>query len=171
MVPSVFQHAKKYGWCMNRLTLTRFCLIVLIACSSVSRLAMASSDTGTLLVGLAAPGTCTNIHYYGYESSLMGSYSPTGLTGGDTVSGVYDQIFLPLPPNCTGTNTSWLHVSGFSADPGRSWLTSIACNGQTNNGTGATYSYSSGVATWSWSNLFGFVSKEGSNVSCTIIHT
>lgn len=48
----------------------------------------------------------------------------------------------------------------------------ITSNGVTNTPASATYSYSSGVAHWIWdsSHHFGFLSKFGSNVSCSIVH-
>ena len=69
-------------------------------------------------------------------------------------------------------NIASLEISGFSVDPGQDWLTSIDCNGVTNNGSSATFfSYSGGKAVWQWRTLFGLEAKNGSNVSCTITHS
>jgi hypothetical protein len=64
-----------------------------------------------------------------------------------------------------------LEVSGFSSNPGQSWLSSVTCNGVTNSGSTAGFSYSSGVATWEWVRLFGLFSEIGLSVSCTIVHS
>lgn len=132
-----------------------------------SGLALASSDTGTLLVGSISEPCAHGIQvYYGYASDWIGSYSPTGLTGGKTVSVIYDFEQI-CPPTA---NLSRLSILGFSSNPGSTWLTSITCNGVTNDGTTAGFSYDSGQATWIWGQKFGLDTKGGSNVSCTIVH-
>jgi hypothetical protein len=127
-----------------------------------------SSDSGALAVATAAWLGCMlpklNFVYGFVGPRSLGSYSPTGLTGGETVVAVYDTT-----GNCVGTFSD-LSVSGFSSSPGSSWLSSITCNGVTNNGSSARFIYSSGSASWEWSQLFGLQSKSGSNVSCTIVH-
>jgi len=148
-------------------------LSLMVTLAAVSQVAMASSDTGTLLVAQKLvrcnAGASFN-SFFGYSASLsFGSYSPTGLTGGNTVTAVYDEIVFPT---CGGGAGSSLAVSGFSSNPGSTWLTSITCNGVTNNESSKTFfSYSSGVASWFWGSQFGLQSKSGSNVSCTIVHT
>ena len=135
-------------------------------------LAAAASDVGTLTVGehiVGIPPThpCVMVDY-GYQSGLEnGSYSPTGLTGGKTVIEVYDTT------NCSSTYLfSALAVSGFSSDPGKTWLTSITCNGVTNDSSSSSsYSYGSGTAAWEWTQSFGLSSKVGNNVTCTIVHS
>ena len=143
-------------------------LSVFIGLSATWQLGMAASDTGTLLVAQKA-GVCGGgvILYDGYVSVFsIGSYSPTGLTGGKTVDSVADEL-----ATCTPTiSISFLAIDGFSANPGQSWLTSATCNGVTNNGSAATYSYSSGIAQWVWSTKFNLSSENGMNVSCTIVH-
>lgn len=141
--------------------------LTLIGMIFASQLAIASSDTGTLQVGLK---TCGPLHLpsgYGFLSGSggFGSYSPTVLTGGDTVTAVFDET-----SNCGFTAGSWLEVSGFSADPGAAWLTSITCNGVQKLESIAGFSYTSGIAFWDWSTTFGLSGKLGSNVSCTIVH-
>lgn len=132
-----------------------------------------SSDSGTLTVGanivLGCSPPITGNVIYGFldtrSSGNFGSYSPTGLTGGKTVGVVIDIE----PGTCVGSQSSFT-VTGFSSSPGSSWLSSITCNGTQNSGSGATFSYSSGDATWVWSQLFGLSSKYKDNVSCTIVH-
>jgi hypothetical protein len=148
----------------SSLLLTSICVLF------ASQPAIASSDTGTLLVGHGTfpclpipPGGSSPV--YGYDASF-GSYSPTGLTGGKTVVLIWDFHV----GNC-GVNHSNLEINGFSSDPGSSWLTSITCNGVSNPQSSASgYSYSGGAAIWAWSQFFGLSSKVGSNVSCTIVH-
>jgi hypothetical protein len=53
---------------------------------------------------------------------------------------------------CPGSDDSQLAVSGFAANPGSIWLISTTRNGVTNNQSSAiSYSYSNGIAEWSWS--------------------
>lgn len=145
-------------------------LILAVAGFGVSsQLAFASSDTGTLLVGATSGGVCLQI-ISGYDSPIsVGSYSPTGLTGGKTVTLIIDSAFFEPQSGCPA-NFSGINVSGFSSNPGQSWLTSVTCNGVTNTGSSAGYSYSGGLASWSFSKLFGFTGGSGHNFSCTIVH-
>jgi hypothetical protein len=128
-------------------------------------LAVASTDNGTLTAGTSVAGLCSGhpIILHGYISGGIGSYSPTGLTGGQTVSDVYDQ---ENTPPCVPAAVS-VSVSGFSSDPGSSWLTSITCDGVEKT-THTAYLYSAGVATWNYSGVFGLVSG---NYSCSIVHS
>jgi hypothetical protein len=141
--------------------------LALVASLGISpMIALAASDDGTITVGSSGcPGT---IEVWGYSGSI-GSYSPTGLTRGKTVASLFT---LGVGASCTGTFSGHLSVSGFSSDPGQSWLTSVACNGTTKTGATATYSYGSGSALWSWSaTSWGFTLKVGSQLGCTIVHS
>lgn len=135
------------------------------------QLAFASSDGGTLTPGSffasCNPSVSRIPGYFivGYVASFEGTYSPTGLTGGRTVTEIVD---LNDPDECGPTGSS-LEVSGFSSNPGASWLTSITCNGIQNSESASGYSYSSGVATWTWGQKFGL--SKGAQVSCTIVHS
>ena len=145
-------------------------VLPLISLIATSRLATAASDDGTLTVG--EQGTTCGLGFVdasGYDPTYpIGSYSPTELTGGDTVAAIIDLKSI----GCSLISTSILSVSGFSSNPGSSWLTSITCNGVTNSGSAASsYSYSSGSAHWYWSQLFGLLAEIGSNVSCAIVHS
>jgi len=131
----------------------------------IPMIALAASDNGTITVG-AIVGT--PICSWGYVPPSTGSYSPTGLTGGKTVAYLF---VIAAGPSCTGAPTGDFGASGFSSNPGQSWLTSVACNGTTKTGATATYSYSSGTAQWSWSSTtWGFPAKVGSQLACTIVH-
>jgi len=125
------------------------------------------SDTGALLVGLISP-MCGRVIYLvsGYLAAGVGSYSPSGLTGGQTVDQVVDNSGA-----CGGARFSLVSISGFSTNPSIKWLVSATCNGVTNAGSGGSFSYNgSGIATWVWTQQFGFVSKRSTSVSCTLVH-
>lgn len=145
-------------------------ILLLVISLGVWQIAAANSDAGTLLVGVGMSTTCSPNglpfpYLFGYSNSPLpaaGSYSPTGLTGGETVIDLFDYF------SC-GTRSE-LVISGFSANPGQSWLSSVKCGSVTNTGSSATYYYGSGDASWVWSTRFGLQSSYGSNVSCTIVH-
>lgn len=149
---------------MNNLRSFLFGIAVL---AFVPIVANASTDNGSVTVGAAIWGSCSpppGPIADGYYSGIMGTYSPTTLTGGRTVFGVYDvNAFV------CGTNAAVLIVSGFSSDPGKGWLTSISCNGVSNSGSSATYSYSGGMGFWHWTTKFGFAGNT--SVSCSITHS
>lgn len=130
-------------------------------------LAIAASDNATLTVGYFYDGgfICSGIPttWYGYESSFLGAYSPAGLTGGKTVVALIDES------GCS--YGAFLYISGFSSNPGPYWLTSVTCDGVTKSLVPAYFYYYSGTAQWYWPSLFGFSSKLGSNLSCTIVHS
>lgn len=144
--------------------------LMLISMIFASQLAIASSDSGTLTPGSlsqeCAPPFLPHFVLVGYISSGFGTYSPTGLTGGKTVAEIVDETAV----GC-GTTQSIFNVSGFSSDPGKSWLTSITCNGVKNLSSASSYGYSSstGIASWAWSQKFGL--SNGAQVSCTIVHS
>jgi hypothetical protein len=82
-------------------------------------------------------------------SPAIGSISPTTLANGLRYGEVVDERFVV-------TSFTVLSVSGFSSDPGTSWLIAAALNGNNYNptwpGQGAIYSYSGGTARWQWVN-------------------
>ncbi len=131
-------------------------------------IALAASDNGTITVGDALSKT-GGVCVWGYDPPDIGSYSPTGLTGGKTVSGLFT---LVIGPQCLVSLNGHFFVSGFSSDPGQSWLTSVTCNGTTKTGGTASYSYASGTAYWGWSaTTWGFTSNVGSQLGCTVVHS
>ena len=147
---------------------TRLLPSALAALIAAPQLAMASSDAGTLLVGhtsfFCGPGEVQSIT--GYDSLVpIGSYSPTGLTSGGTVAAVIDFSLF-----CLIVRQGSEILVSFPSNPGSSWLSSVTCNGITNNVDDATFTYNKGTATWSWNQQFGLNSRIGSNVSCTIAH-
>jgi hypothetical protein len=159
---------------MSALAWGRRVVIVLMGCFSLSSLALASSNTGTLTRGADSLCPLTGIQYgfeflEGFSSGSFGSYSPVGLTGGESVEAIWDVDHYGGGPCGSASNSSFLSISGFSVDPGQDWLSSIKCNGVQNDGSAASsYSYSGGTASWAWSQVFGIVNN--SSVSCTIVH-
>ena len=152
----------------TRLRIRSWLLGVATALAVAPMVASAATDNGTVTIGGANWGSCgmpPGQIAEGYFSGVTGSYSPTVLTGGRTVYGVYDVLVF----FCSGVNTSILIVSGFSSDPGKGWLTSITCNGVTNPSSFASYSYSGGMGSWHWTTLFGFSGKT--SASCSITHS
>jgi hypothetical protein len=149
------------------------CLLVLIGALG-AQIALAANDSGTLTAGSYST-TCGARDQYeititGFESGITGSYSPATLTGGDSVSLIYNQ---------TGTRGSGCPIDGAyfsvsaSSDPGSTWLTSVTCNGSTLYQSGIySYSYNAGLATatWTWQ-LSYFNISSGGAYGCTISHS
>jgi len=130
--------------------------------------AYAATDNATLTVGTrAVVGGCGPLlasQVSGYEVGTAGSYSPTGLTGGRTVIRLFDLL-------CNNTIIARLDVSGFSSNPGQTWLTSVTCNGVTKLASASTYIYSGGTGEWLWNGGFGFLFlPNGTTVNCSITH-
>jgi hypothetical protein len=84
----------------------------------------------------------------------VGSFTPAAITTALSVLELYDQ-YNPAP---TYAETI-LTVSGFTADPGRTWLSFVIANGVKQDQSAAAYIYSggSGRATWDWTTPFNFV--------------
>lgn len=150
--------------------LNRLLTLIVPALLLASQIASASSsDNGTLSAGTydtCFMGALDHTLLFGYASGFAGSYSPTGLTGGKTVADLYDHESIGSGI-CVFPKGSVLTVSGFSANPGASWLSSVTCNGVTNSESASTFSYSGGSASWQWTQTFGF--GDGTD-SCTIVH-
>ena len=95
----------------------------------------------------------------GYETNLG---SGTGLTAPD--GHVLNELVDTTQTDDIDGST--FAVSGFTSDPGQAYFVSITANGNTHYASDATYSYSSGIATWVWNlsgstaDMFGFVSGD-----------
>ena len=99
---------------------------VLLGLSMMPMLANASStDDGTLTAGSAVQSCFPsgNFNLVGFIHGTLGSYNPTGLTGGDTVWAIDD-----IDPVSCSASTSDFSASGFTSNPGSSWLVSVTCN-------------------------------------------
>jgi hypothetical protein len=153
---------------MNNLTTSVKCLLCMLLTTTMA--SASSSDIATLSAGSTLScfnGIANKTSLFGYESGEFGSYSPTGLTGGEVVVDLFDHRSFGTG-SCTFPNGSVLLISGFSVNPGSAWLSSATCNGVTNSQSSSSYSYSSGIARWDWNQEFNF--SNGINYSCTIVH-
>ena len=90
-----------------------------------------------------------------------------------TVDGYTFQAFADLPGPAKGGATylrTVVSFSGFSSDPGQSWLVAAKVNGLTFTGpTAKSYTYSNGQAWWYWQTGPAFQGRTGP-VNCTIAH-
>lgn len=122
------------------------------------------ADTPTIVTGGATfgPEGFSNGTTYG----TFGSISRAKTADGYQYVGFFDTYQNGKVGACTHTI---LEVSGFSSDPGQSWLVSAADNGVTFTGSAARYSYSSGKSTWSWHCGPAFYNKPSPS-QATIIH-
>jgi hypothetical protein len=141
------------------------------------------TDSATMTEGgvhQSSPGFLET--WKGYKSPTFGSLSPSALSGGKVVSVLYDfcqaiTSTKPPPPSCpyslaTDSQDGILSISGFTADPGATWLTSVTAAGATRYGASAIYSYASGTSTWSWigpvgTGSFGLSNSGTTNVVIT----
>jgi hypothetical protein len=99
-----------------------------------------TTDSSTLTEGFYC--SLAAICWRGYASGSYGSLSSTSLSGGGTVTGVVDhQVGSLYQGELSGT---------FATNPGATWLTSVTAKGVTLKGSTATFSYSSGTASWIW---------------------
>ena len=141
------------------------CLAIVPAFCMVPTTSFAATDHATLQIGRLNVGPCFRLT--GYHGPLsMGSYSPTGLTGGRNVGSLFEAVTCGTP-----NPSSTINVTGFSSNPGSAWLTSLTCNGITKSAAGATFQYLFGTASWNFSGSFGFQSlPTGTSVSCEVVH-
>ena len=125
------------------------------------------TDSVTMTIGASHQQSVGFLETWrGYKSGsapVIGSLSPTALSGGKVVTAVWDwceardSLNAP-PPSCpytmanTNAQAAYLSVSGFTSDPGATWLSSVTAAGATRGGSDTTliYSYASGIATWEW---------------------
>lgn len=85
--------------------------------------------------------------------SSIGSISVSSIPGGYTIEAI-DDVHL------SGTVVPKVVITGFSANPGASWLNKVTFNSQTFMGSAATFSYATGTGTWAWSGGFGFTNTD-----------
>lgn len=114
---------------------------------------------------------------YGFNKAIgIGSMNPATTSNGYT----YQEFEDDYGPRGAGYLGSDLQLSGFSTNPGQSWLLAVGCYNGTMLGSAASYSYSSGVATWSWSASSssgssnetggGFEFTGSGTTTCHIVH-
>jgi hypothetical protein len=114
----------------------------------------------------------TSSKSYGYDAGAFGSLSQSLTADGHTITALYDNV------NCGNLICivqSYLSVKGFSSDPGKTWLGTVAVvNGNTlTEASVTTYSYASGVSTWHWAGTaatagLGFAVGTPSTVTVTL---
>jgi hypothetical protein len=89
-----------------------------------------------------------------------------------TLDGFTYQAFVDVPYNTKqggGYHNTQLLLGGFSADPGKGWLTSVTVNGKVFVGSAATYIFTSGQAHWYWTTGPAFNNHAGA-VQMTMLH-
>lgn len=127
------------------------------------------TETATMTVGTDNSVGDFGIFGYGYQSGGVGTISPATLSSGSnyvlTYSGFWDEDW-------TSTNgpvaDGYITIGGFPVDPGAGWLLSASVGGVSRSGASASYSYSSGTASWYWPNAgFGIPTSGTLTVSAT----
>lgn len=112
--------------------------------------------TATLVEGSHDEGGGPFIFGYSQGFSTPGSLTPDTDTDGHQV------VYL-----ASSSGVTTLIISGFGADPGQSYFSTVAVDAALLNSGAATYSYSSGNAQWDWgSEPFGF---DGSGSRAVVI--
>lgn len=171
------------GIFMNGIETFKRMAVLLALCAASSQAFAGFSDSGTLTTSshIFCRGSGAFVgDAAGYSNGVLGplgttgafgNYSPTGVAGGETVAAIAEVI--RAGGQCGGpSNQDELVITGFSANPGALWLTSLTCDGVLlTTGSGAGFVYSSGVASWVFTNTFNFFGfSNGAQYSCTIVH-
>ena len=120
-----------------------------------------TTDSSTMTEGtryILGGGQITT--YKGFGTAFIGSMSPAKMSDGLTYYSFFDL-------KGTGVAEGVVALSGFTSDPGQGWLGSATAVGVTKTAPSATYSYSSGVATWTWATEFGFTGSGTTAVKIT----
>jgi hypothetical protein len=102
-------------------------------------------DTPSITVGSNV--TAGNPGYQGYYQGIVGSISSPTTFDGYTIVAFADNF---RGGKVGGYFATVLKISGFSADPGKAWLTGAQANGLVFAVSSATYTYSAGQANWSF---------------------
>ena len=102
------------------------------------------------------------LYKYGFFTTLAGSINPTKLSNGIQSYYTFGDLVGGSQPG------GRLIIQGFTADPTASWLVSAARSTTVLSVSSATYSYTSGTATWVWTTEFGFTGPG--NVAVQVIH-
>jgi hypothetical protein len=123
-------------------------------------------DTTSVKAGYT--GSVSSAYYYGFISGSIGTDTPTKTSDGFTYVNISDDNTKCTPKRgCSITTT--FSISGLPQNPTQAWLASVTANGVSQLVSNSTYSYSAGVATWTWTlHQFGFTS--GTTYPVTISH-
>jgi hypothetical protein len=117
-----------------------------------------------MLLAAARPSINTTMtagnsgNFRGFKSSVapfIGSMTSPALTDGMTIVDFYDDL---------GSPDGILSISGFTSDPGQFYIDAATGNVTLRTVNAASYSYSAGVATWTWLSAFGFPTSGTANV-------
>lgn len=128
--------------------------------------ASSSSFTTTWITDNSTIVQGSNVIDFGFVAGTVGSMSPTTTSTGYTYTALYDWHL-----KATGLYTrTYFSVSGFASDPTQSWLIGVDCGflNPANGSNASTYSFVSGVATWSWTNGPDF--SGSGTFACVIKH-
>jgi hypothetical protein len=144
--------------------------------SGPSSLVVVANGIPSLAVSVTITGSIcdTATITEGGGTSLFGTYAGYK-TGGTLVFGSISPTKLADGKACTAWwvlgNMSTISISGFTADPGVGWLVSATAAGVTKQGaSGATYSYSAGVSTWTWNASVPFGFTPVGTVPVLLVH-
>lgn len=155
----------------RRLRSARVDTLTLIAASAMGFLAIANSaqaQTMTDAVTVKVGGSVVTCQ--GFSKSFpFGSVSPAVTSNGYAYQEICDAPAVNR--RGFGSPPAALISIAFPSNPGKAWLTSVSALGVTLTGSSATYLYSGGVATWSWSpTIWGLGTKENSTVQINCTH-
>jgi hypothetical protein len=89
--------------------------------------------------------------WYGWHNNNGTAPSPSTLTDGKTIKSWYNYFYTDYNNSANDYSNSVLEISGFSSNPGSSYIYSCKLGNSTLvYSSDATYVYSSGVASWTW---------------------
>lgn len=100
--------------------------------------------------------------FYGYVNGFFGSMSSGTLGDGMTLKALVDDDDGMNPP------AAIMEISGFGADPGQSYFSTVVVGGVSKTSASAAYSYLAGVARWDWFGAGAF-GLDGSGTSSVVI--
>src|SRR5271168_784700 len=123
------------------------------------------TDTVNITVG------AFNANVQGYAAGEIGAASPLTTTDGYPYLQISSNAGKCKPNGCTNGNDNFA-VSGFTSNPGRSWLTSVAWGGCTLTASEeGGFSYANGVASWGWPTDYCDFGATGSVAVVSVVHT
>ena len=107
----------------------------------------------------------------GYWQGAYGALSPSNsLSYGKAINQYTSAVTVTCtsPVDCTVNWATYLVVSGFSANPGATWLQSLSGSGLT-GANAASFTYNAGGATWYWP--APAVPGSGTTVTLIVVHS
>jgi hypothetical protein len=111
------------------------------------------TDTLTMMAGSTGDGW-SQPYTSGYNSGAYGSLSPASLYPDKTIAAYYTSYMMYFDgANWTTTTVTYLQISGFSSNPGQSWLASIT-GGLTGVGA-SSFVCGGGSCVWQWGTYVG----------------